>query len=323
MESNKRGPEDDGQPMASKVARSEEPANRDIPDWFSPALRSKLDSLYSSSQLVNGDLDRNVLDSMRDFPAAVQLEIIDRFAETNLTTVRNKTAFLVGILKRYRSRASTAPIGRGPGSGYSNGYSMGPMAYGGPVGGDRGHGPEMGRVHVSYGAEANMQAFQLLPISVQMRLDPLYQSGVLQQSDLEANVLQSLAQFPEHVANEITAKFCESNLASVNNKTGWLVGIIKRFRAQGATTSPSNMAPGHGYPPPSSAYPPPSSYHSPPSYPPPSSYHSPSSYAPPSSYPPYGPPPGSGRAGGYSQQSMAGQGGPSMYSGGGGSYEYY
>ena len=59
---------------------------------------------------------------------------------------------------------------------------------------------------------------------------------------LRSQVFQSLAQFNEHVCNEIINKFLESDLTRVSNKSGWLIGIIKRFRNNGAVAHPSNAA---------------------------------------------------------------------------------
>ena len=46
--------------------------------------------------------------------------------------------------------------------------------------------------------------------------------------------------FDAQTCNEIVNKFLESDLTRVANKSGWLVGIIKRFKNDGATTSPLN-----------------------------------------------------------------------------------
>lgn len=53
-------------------------------------------------------------------------------------------------------------------------------------------------------------------------------------------VYQSLAMFDPQTCNEIVNKFLESDLTKVANKSGWLVGIIKRFKNDGYACSAAN-----------------------------------------------------------------------------------
>lgn len=58
-------------------------------------------SIYSS-QISTSDLDKQALDSLRGFDEQTGVEIIDKYCEADLTSIRNKTGFFVGIIKRYR-----------------------------------------------------------------------------------------------------------------------------------------------------------------------------------------------------------------------------
>ncbi|KNC79309.1 hypothetical protein SARC_08292 [Sphaeroforma arctica JP610] len=252
-----------------------------------------LNRIYATGKLKPGDVEQGAIDSLKDFPEATAVEIMEKYSLADFESVRNKTGFLIGIIKRYRNNLHTAPpqfggYGGGPaGPGYGaptmrntlapSTQSMLNQLYSSRITSEVELGDKCLMQLKSYSEdtanqilqkfkEADMKdirsksgflhgimrrfpmeggfqggpavanplqtqtAFQLLPWSVQMRISPLYQTGVLLQNDIEARVYESLAQFPEPVALDIASKFCESDLPRVNNKSGWLIGIMKRFR---------------------------------------------------------------------------------------------
>lgn len=61
-----------------------------------------------TGQVSVNDLDKQALDSLRGFDEQTGVEIIEKYCEADLTSIRNKTGFFVGIIKRYRLQAPTA-----------------------------------------------------------------------------------------------------------------------------------------------------------------------------------------------------------------------
>eukprot|EP00976_Prorocentrum_cordatum_P039918 810862-Prorocentrum_minimum.AAC.2 len=88
---------------------------------LSKATLDKLDSLIACGQLVDGELDARSLAALSEFTPKGTLEILDQFASPNMDQVRNKSAYLAGVMKRYkrdvvvsmlRNRSSIYPAGR-------------------------------------------------------------------------------------------------------------------------------------------------------------------------------------------------------------------
>lgn len=181
-------------------------------------VQRELVRMRDNGIIADGDLERGALESLKDFPVQMALEIIRKYSEQDMNTVRNKTGFFIGILKRFRSKVSQ-----------EGGMGM----YGQPAAAM----PPASLAQLGdYGlvAAEHRDGFKSLPFSVQCVFYPLYQSGHISAEDLEGKVFQSLAQFEEHTCMEMARKFCDSDLTRVNNKSGWLIGILKRFRQNGA-----------------------------------------------------------------------------------------
>eukprot|EP00906_Rhabdomonas_costata_P020878 RCo030370 len=81
-----------------------------------------------------------------------------------------------------------------------------------------------------------MQPGQLDPYAAEV-LRNLYGAG-LAESDLDPTTLAVLAEFPADKQAEIVTKFAEVDLGSIASKNGFLLGIIKRFRALHAPPLP-------------------------------------------------------------------------------------
>jgi len=77
------------------------------------AARGKLEELFL--QVSRQDIEPCCFDSLKDFDERTCCEIVDKLLEADWATVRNKTGFFIGVLKRYRQ------AGGGEG-GNSGGY---------------------------------------------------------------------------------------------------------------------------------------------------------------------------------------------------------
>ncbi|KAK9809709.1 hypothetical protein WJX73_008415 [Symbiochloris irregularis] len=123
-------------------------------DLLPRAVRHRMDDLIADGRLAKGDIDGRMAKSLSDLPTNLALEAIEKFAVANLDTVRSKTGFLMGIIKRIQQEAYPPRYG---GGGYGGGY--GAPAYGGGgryrddydrYGGGGGYGDRYGGGHRGY-----------------------------------------------------------------------------------------------------------------------------------------------------------------------------
>ena len=63
-----------------------------------------------SGKLVHSELDDRALDALKEFPVDGALAVLQQFLESNLEHVSNKSAFLCGIMKTYRSVSIWQPF---------------------------------------------------------------------------------------------------------------------------------------------------------------------------------------------------------------------
>jgi hypothetical protein len=89
---------------------------------LSPAIQQKLSALFDSGKCPRQDLESCCIDSLKDFTEDVSIQIIDKFLEADLSTIRSKTAFFIGILKRFRKdkQSGGGATGGGGGMGMPN-----------------------------------------------------------------------------------------------------------------------------------------------------------------------------------------------------------
>ena len=88
-----------------------------------------------SGRLRRGDLESRVAFQLRDLSTSEALAAIDRYGAARLESIRSKTGFFVGILRRSAEESrggdqSGAPFGRGGGGGGGGGGSYQPVPYG-------------------------------------------------------------------------------------------------------------------------------------------------------------------------------------------------
>jgi len=67
---------------------------------------------------------------------------------------------------------------------------------------------------------------------VATRLEEIYKTGKLSHSDLDQRALDALREFPVDGALGVLTQFLESNLAHVSNKSAYLCGVMKTYRAK-------------------------------------------------------------------------------------------
>lgn len=130
---------------------------RVLPD----TVAEKLENLCSMGQLDLAELDERAFDALKELNEDGALGVLDQFANSDLSHVQNKSAFLCGIMKTHREKKRQEQSGQnaesdrqGPNedkirelldrTGYSLDITMGQRKYGGPPPGWEGPPPPTG-----------------------------------------------------------------------------------------------------------------------------------------------------------------------------------
>lgn len=69
-------------------------------DAFPRPLRNKLTELVDNGTIKPGDLESRVTTALRELPIELALEALDRYATSALDTIRSKTGFMMGIIRK-------------------------------------------------------------------------------------------------------------------------------------------------------------------------------------------------------------------------------
>ena len=190
---------------ASTPAYQQHESGPQFPDNMKPAVRARLEALFSAGKCRRDEIDLKILQSLSEFAEPAGLQIVSNFCEADMASIRNKSAFLAGVMKRFRA---DNPIV------HSSAYGLAP-----------GLAPGLG-ARASY-----IPPDKMWP-SVQAKLDSLYSLGKIKKDDLDQRCLDQLKSIPEPVALEVICKFGEADLSTINSKAGFFMGIVKRFREQ-------------------------------------------------------------------------------------------
>jgi len=128
----------------------------------SERLAAKIDYLVQSEVITPEELDDRAVDGLKEFTEEDAIQVIDQFAKSDLSHVQNKSAFLCGVMKTYRTKTKQKEKtgvennqGRsGPNedkvkelldrTGYSLDITTGQRKYGGPPPGWEGPAPGQG-----------------------------------------------------------------------------------------------------------------------------------------------------------------------------------
>jgi hypothetical protein len=71
-----------------------------LPDALKPGVKARLEMLFASGKVQRDELDLKILTTLADFNEMQGGEILDNFAEANTASIRNKSAFLAGVIRR-------------------------------------------------------------------------------------------------------------------------------------------------------------------------------------------------------------------------------
>eukprot|EP00620_Florenciella_sp_RCC1587_P018755 CAMPEP_0182566470 /NCGR_PEP_ID=MMETSP1324-20130603/7933_1 /TAXON_ID=236786 /ORGANISM="Florenciella sp., Strain RCC1587" /LENGTH=268 /DNA_ID=CAMNT_0024780281 /DNA_START=233 /DNA_END=1035 /DNA_ORIENTATION=- len=169
------------------------------------AWEAKLAELIASGKIVKDELDDGAILQLKQVSEVVAMSCLDHFAETDLSTVRSKSAYLVGIIRRLNT---------------SNPHT--------------GVHPAANAVanHGSVDTASLDSTMAALPASVQGRLQQIFASGSVKPDDLEPRVVLELMEFGENGACTILDRYGSKNLSAVRNKTAFLIGVVRRYREE-------------------------------------------------------------------------------------------
>jgi len=229
-------------------------------DDLSEPVKQLFQDCFDSLKLTSNDLDTCVYDSLCDFSEEMQNEIVSSFCRSELTSIRNKTGYFIGILKQYRKNGKAQSGGGRHAPPQQAPYAVPFMGFPGYPGypaaapGAAQSGPK---------ATANGQ-MSALPASVQAKFQAMFAQGQVSESDLDKSIFDSLMDFDETTAGNIVDRYSSSSLATVRNKTGYFISLLKlarqaRQNGQGFASSrdgpvtaggpPMGGAAPYGYPP--------------------------------------------------------------------------
>lgn len=73
----------------------------------------------------------------------------------------------------------------------------------------------------------------VLPVSVQQHLQTMAATGAISSVDeFGDKCYEVLGQLSEGLANEVLNRFTNANLTTVRNRSGFLIGVVKRCRQE-------------------------------------------------------------------------------------------
>ena len=155
------------------------------------SVRQRIELLYAALDGAYGgnarkDIAPCCIDSLKDFDEVTCCDIIDKLNQADWSTVRNRTAFFIGVLKRYRANPS---MGGGGGEGGAL-QGSGAVAPPPPPSVAKDHGPPAGL------DEKTTAMTQLAP-SVRQKLEDMFACGDCRLEDLEPCCIDSLKDFNE------------------------------------------------------------------------------------------------------------------------------
>lgn len=127
---------------------------------LSEAVAQRVSEIFASGLLSPEELDDRAFEALREFNQEGALEVLDQFANSDLSHVQNKSAFLCGVMKTYVSKStggetagnevpeSKADEGKIKAllerTGYTLDITAGQRKYGGPPPGWEGPAPGTG-----------------------------------------------------------------------------------------------------------------------------------------------------------------------------------
>lgn len=77
---------------------------------LSEAVAQRVSEIFASGLLSPEELDDRAFEALREFNEDGALEVLDQFANSDLSHVQNKSAFLCGVMKTYVTKGSSGGV---------------------------------------------------------------------------------------------------------------------------------------------------------------------------------------------------------------------
>jgi hypothetical protein len=139
-----------------------ETSKHDLPLTLKAGLRAKLEELIDSGKCTRAHLDAKILASLGEFAEETAIEVIQHFSDADQASMRSKSAFLAGVIKRFKQEQQ-------------GGGAMG--------GGSSAGGPGGGATPSFQGPPSAVNGEFVS--SVQQKLDAIFATGMVQREDLD------------------------------------------------------------------------------------------------------------------------------------------
>ena len=78
-----------------------------INQGLSESVAQKMSEIFACGLLSPEELDDRAFEALREFDQGGALEVLDQFANSDLSHVQNKSAFLCGVMKTYVTKSSS------------------------------------------------------------------------------------------------------------------------------------------------------------------------------------------------------------------------
>ena len=91
--------------------------NKLLEHGLDPKVAYKLRYIYTTEKLRRSDLDERALDALKEFPVEDALAVLEKFLDSELEHVINKSAFLCGVMRTWRQKTRAGggrDLHRGP-----------------------------------------------------------------------------------------------------------------------------------------------------------------------------------------------------------------
>jgi len=151
---------------------------------------SRLEGRLPRVKVEEAEIDDRALAKLSEFDSEQALEVLDQFCKCDLSKVRKKSAYLIGVMQRIKKADPEWPR-KSPN-------------------GQNGAGPN-------------------LPIEVSARLQMMFEEGVCRPSDLDRQCLSQLARLPVPMGLEALNEFSRRDLSDVRNFSALFVSILRRL----------------------------------------------------------------------------------------------
>ncbi|CBN78989.1 conserved unknown protein [Ectocarpus siliculosus] len=180
-------------------------------DGLSPSIASRLEKLYESGFIQKADVDQRCMVFFRDLTEKEAEAAMDEFGQSDITSIRNKSAFLMSILRRHHQDFYGGMYGHAPPMPLFNAYGQ-PMATFIP--------PHMPMYQAG--------TTEMLPASIQLRLDQLAATGFCHAGEIDDRCRKFLREVPEHIALQAIEEFMSTERKNIRKVSAYLMGVIRK-----------------------------------------------------------------------------------------------